>query len=150
MQWFEEHERLVFWASALSLLTLLATAFIGPFILVKMPADYFCRHRDAARASQRRPVFGIAFLAVRNIVGGLLILLGLLLLVLPGQGLLTIIAGLTLLTFPAKRRFMRRIVFRPRVRRSIDWLRLRAGREPLVVDAESEEVPPSSVRSPQA
>lgn len=150
MQWFEEHERLFYWVSALSLVALGATAVIGPLILVRMPADYFCRHRDAARASRRRPRFHFAFLVIRNISGGLLILLGLALLLLPGQGVLTVIAGLTMLEFPAKRRLMRRIAFRPKVRRSIDWLRRRAGRPPLVADEASAGRPAESVRSPQS
>jgi hypothetical protein len=56
---------------------------------------------------------------------------GLVLLVLPGQGLLTMLAGLVLLDLPGKRAFERRVVARPRVLSALNWLRARAGREPL-------------------
>ena len=58
-------------------------------------------------------------------------MIGVLMLVLPGQGVLTILIGLTLLDFPGKRRFVRRLLMRPRVFRVINRLRRRFGRPPL-------------------
>jgi hypothetical protein len=52
-------------------------------------------------------------------------------LVLPGQGVLTILAGITLLNYPGKRRLELWLVRRPAIHRAIDWIRRRAGRAPL-------------------
>ena len=52
-------------------------------------------------------------------------------LVAPGQGLLTLAAALVLLDFPGKYRLERRLVTQKPVWKSINWLRRRAGREPL-------------------
>jgi hypothetical protein len=52
-------------------------------------------------------------------------------LLVPGQGLLTIAVGLMLVDFPGKFRFERWLAVRPPVWRSINWLRKRAGRGPL-------------------
>jgi hypothetical protein len=67
----------------------------------------------------------------KNLLGAVLIVAGLLMLVVPGQGLLTIAVGLALTDFPGKFRLERWIVKRPSVWRTINWLRRRAGREPL-------------------
>jgi len=52
-------------------------------------------------------------------------------LVLPGQGLLTMFISLMLLDFPGKRRLEQSIVRRPIILRSINWLRERHHRPPL-------------------
>ena len=52
-------------------------------------------------------------------------------LVLPGQGLLTIGIGLIVLDFPGKYRLKRRIFRAPRVRQWINRFRVRHHREPF-------------------
>ena len=56
---------------------------------------------------------------------------GALMLVLPGQGLLTLLAGLMLVEFPAKRRLELWILRRAPVLRVVQWMRSRAGKPPL-------------------
>jgi hypothetical protein len=68
---------------------------------------------------------------IKNLVGVALLLAGLVMLVTPGQGLLTIVVGLTLLSFPGKARLERWIATRPAVWRAINWMRQRAGRDTL-------------------
>jgi hypothetical protein len=72
------------------------------------------------------------FLTVKNTLGGCLLVAGIFMLVLPGQGILTILAALALLDFPGKRKLEMSILHRPAVLKSINWLRRRAGREPLL------------------
>ena len=55
-------------------------------------------------------------------------------LVLPGQGLLTILIGLLLLEFPGKRALERRLVARPGIKTFLDRIRARRGKPPLEVD----------------
>nr|WP_206063674.1 hypothetical protein [Oceanimonas sp. MB9] len=59
------------------------------------------------------------------------------LLVLPGQGLLTILIALVLLSFPGKYRLERRLFMVPTVRNTVNWLRRRAERPPLIFDGEA-------------
>ena len=54
-------------------------------------------------------------------------------LVLPGQGVLTILIGLTLLDFPGKRRLEIWIIQRRSIRLGIDRVRKRAGRPSLIL-----------------
>jgi hypothetical protein len=67
------------------------------------------------------------------VVGYLFLVLGAFMLILPGQGVLTIVAGLALIDFPGKHRLIQWLVARPSVLKSMNWMRERAGRDPLIV-----------------
>ena len=67
-----------------------------------------------------------------SLIGVLLVLIGLVLLFTPGQGLLTLIAGLLLMNFPGKYQLERWLVGRPGVLGALNWLRRRGGRGPLL------------------
>jgi hypothetical protein len=71
-------------------------------------------------------------LIAKNLAGVTLLAAGLVMLLTPGQGLLTIVVGITLINFPGKMRFERWLATRPPVWRSINWLRERAGRDDLL------------------
>jgi hypothetical protein len=108
----------------LSLLTLLVSVVAVPWLCCRLPSDYL-------DPGAPLPETGWARRVLRNVLGSLLLLAGALMLVLPGQGLLTLLLGLTLVDFPGKRRFMRRLLMRPRVLRVINALRRRFNVEPL-------------------
>ena len=69
----------------------------------------------------------------KNVLGAVLMIAGVAMLVLPGQGLLTMVLGFLLIDFPGKYRLERWLVARPMVHRPLNWIRRRAGREPLKV-----------------
>ena len=127
------------YAALVILVTLSVVLFVGslaliPVLLARMPADYFARSESPFASWRRRhPLAGSALQAARNLLGFVLLLAGLAMLVLPGQGIITVLMALTLLDFPGKRRLELRIVRQRQVRASIDWIRRRAGRPPLVV-----------------
>ena len=68
---------------------------------------------------------------MKNLLGALLVVLGLVMLVTPGQGLLTLLAGLLLMNFPGKYRLECWVVLRPGVLRALNWLRGRGGQPPF-------------------
>ena len=70
----------------------------------------------------------------KNVLGAIFVVAGIIMLVLPGQGIFTILIGIMLLDFPGKYQFERWIVARRPVFQSINWLRQRAGRAALVLD----------------
>lgn len=113
---------------------LFVASLIGvPYFLCRVPSDYFSRRERAALGltARRRPAWQLTLRILSNVVGWLLIAVGLAMIVLPGQGLLTIVVGLLLVDFPGKRRFERWIIARPAVLRAINALRHRAGRPPI-------------------
>jgi hypothetical protein len=101
-------------------------------VVLRLPADYF-REGYVSPLAERRPVVRWAGVIIKNVVGALLVVIGLLLSLpgIPGQGLLTILIGVMLLNFPGKRRIERRLVSRPPVLATVNALRARFGKSPL-------------------
>jgi len=127
-----QEAELLWWATGLSLAALIATLIAVPWVVSRLPADYFSRpERDAWRGSPDQPLLALVLGLVKNAVGALLVLLGLVMLVTPGQGLLTLLIGLLLLNFPGKYRLERWLVLRPGVLRGLNWLRRRHGEPPF-------------------
>ncbi|MDA0373319.1 MAG: hypothetical protein O2865_06010 [Planctomycetota bacterium] len=102
-----------------------------PWLIVRMPSDFFLRH-DRPKP-YRHPVVHALAVAARNLIGWPLLALGIAMLVLPGQGLLTILVAVALVDFPGKRRVELALVRQKHLHRGIDWLRHRAGVPPLVI-----------------
>lgn len=112
---------------------LVISAIVIPFLIVRLPADFYVENDHPRHLFQDRPLVRIIFLTVKNAIGAVLAVAGVLMLVLPGQGILTILAALALLDFPGKRKMEMRILHRPAILKSINWVRRRAGREPLAL-----------------
>ena len=100
-------------------------------VVIHWPADHF---KLPAAGGEGHTVKRHLLAAIgRNVGGGLLVLLGLVMALpgIPGQGVLTMIVGLTLIDFPGKRGLERRLIGRPHILRAINRLRTRFGRPPL-------------------
>lgn len=95
-----------------------------PIAIVRMPSDYFCRE-------QRRGSRNLFWVIAKNVLGVVLVVLGVVMLVLPGQGILTLLAGLLMMDFPGKQRLVHKLVTRPAVQRGLSAIRERAGKPPL-------------------
>lgn len=124
----EEDQALVYWMLGVSVVTFLGSLVAVPVIAVRMEADFFIRRPERVRPlAPARLLRSIA----KNVLGWALLLAGVAMLVLPGQGLLTIAFGVGLIDFPGKRKLQIRIVRMKRVYRSINWIRKRADKAPL-------------------
>jgi hypothetical protein len=66
----------------------------------------------------------------------------------PGQGALTILVGVLLLDIPGKHKLLVRIVRRPRLLRLINRLRKRYGKPPLLVGTGELPAPTDDVSEP--
>jgi hypothetical protein len=106
-----------------------------PSLVVRIPADYFAHpHRSSANWPRWLALLRWPWLIVKNLLGLGCLFFGVLMLVLPGQGVLTLLLGITLLDFPGKYKLQRWVVSRRGVLQTINWLRERADKEPLVLD----------------
>jgi len=112
----------------------LGGVILVPVMVTWIPHDYFA-HRKAPPLpwAEAHPVWRLLLRVAKNLVGGVLLVSGVAMLVLPGQGLLTILLGLMLMDFPGKRRLEMALVRRPRVARALNWIRARAGKGELEV-----------------
>jgi hypothetical protein len=117
-------------------ITFAASLAIVSFVLVKLPATYFTRSHDRKILANRRPVIRGLAIVGKNLLGVVLVVVGILLSLpgVPGQGMLTILLGVMLLDFPGKLRFEYWLVSRPKILQAINKLRHRFSKPELVLD----------------
>jgi small-conductance mechanosensitive channel len=113
-----------------------ASAVVTGWIVVRLPADYFVGPRAPAFWRDRHPVLQVVGRILRNLIGVVLVVVGVILALpgVPGQGVLTILIGVMCLDIPGKRRLEQKLVGRPRVHGFINRLRARYGRPPLEIE----------------
>jgi len=134
IDWIKGHETVIWWMTGTSIITFIATLIAVPWLIVRIPSDYFAHRRRLKKLwADRHPAVRVVLLTGKNLLGYILIVTGIIMLVLPGQGMLTLLIGIIFIDIPGKYRFERWIVTRCLVLRSINWLRLRARRAPLVL-----------------
>lgn len=133
--WLAANQGLLGWLTLVSVVTFVVSLATLPWLAARIPADYFAhRKRHAMPLKQRHPVLRLLLLIGKNLLGAILLTGGLIMLFLPGQGLLTIMMGLLLLDYPGKYALERRIASQHSVRSGLNWLRARAGAPPLILD----------------
>lgn len=76
---------------------------------------------------------------LRNTVGFGLLAAGTVMLFMPGQGILTMLIGLSFMDFPGKHQLLEKVVQGTRVQRSLNWIRRKGGKEDLLFAAEQVE-----------
>ena len=106
-------------SAVFAVLFLLGVSASLPWVLARLPADYL---------QTEPPPAGV----LRNVVGWIFIFLGGLMLVLPGQGLLTILVGVMLADVPWKRRFIQKLFRYEAVFVAVNAARARARVAPLL------------------
>lgn len=132
LQWLEAHPGVLGGLALLSLVTFVASLMALPVLVARLPADYFShRHREHDYQRDGDPGAHFILVVFKNLLGFVIVLAGVVMLVLPGQGLLTILIGLVVMDFPGKFALERRLVSYPSVLRGANWLRLKLGKEPL-------------------
>ncbi|MDY0389920.1 PGPGW domain-containing protein [Desulfobulbus oligotrophicus] len=120
----------------LGLLSLLA--FIGslvgvPWLIGRMQSDYFLTHRYRVNVRHRRhPVLTLLITCIRNSIGFCVLLAGIAMLFLPGQGVLTILIAICLMDFPGKRRLLDRLASSPQIINALNWIRRKQGKVEFV------------------
>ncbi len=134
----EEHKVLVGWLVSGSAVLLVLSVVTLPVVAVLLPADLLQRlDREPGEAlpaddwRRRHPAARWTLRVLKNLAGGVLALLGLAMLVLPGQGLITLVLALLLLDLPGKRALERRLLNHPRVLKPLNALRRKFGRDVL-------------------
>jgi uncharacterized membrane protein SpoIIM required for sporulation len=121
------------WLTAISAVLFVAGLVLVPWMAVRLPADYLVRREPEPRFFRRRtPLRWIGFIA-KNVAGALLVVAGVVMLGIPGPGWGAIIVGLTLMSFPGKRRLERRLLSARFVIKPLNAIRAKAGKPPLEV-----------------
>lgn len=136
-----EHEEWLAWIGFASLATVIVSAIAVPILIRRMPADYFLEDSAGSEWMRRQhPALRVTLLILKNVFGAILVVGGLIMFVTPGQGILTLVAGILLLNFPGKRRFEIWLVSRKPVHGAIDWIRRRADRPPILLPSDQSKI----------
>ncbi len=123
-------EYLLQFLAALSLITFLLSIICIPLLVARLPQDYFqLTATEKPRETQQLSLRYLCFSLFRNILGMLLLIAGIAMLFLPGQGIITMIIGLAFMSFPYKHLLIYRLTRPIAVQRSLDWIRLRSKKE---------------------
>ena len=128
--------QLLLWLAVSSLFMFVGTLIAIPIILVRLPADYFDIRKPRPWMENHHPILRVVGHLVKNLVGLVFLLAGLAMLLLPGQGVLTILIGLSLLEFPGKRRLEAKLVGQQTVLNTINKMRAKFGKPPLILAPE--------------
>ena len=133
-EWIRDNDWLWWVLGTFSVISLVSALVVVPWAVAQMSADYFMPERDQSKSfANLRPALRWTGLIFKNVLGAALVLLGLLFIFTPGQGFLTILAGLVLMNFPGKRALELWIIRFPMVLKAANWLRRKAGHDPLQV-----------------
>jgi len=128
------HEGLLLWFTIASVIGLIASLVLIPWILIQIPSDYFFhKKRQKQKWCNQLPIVRLVFLLIKNILGVIFIISGIIMLFIPGQGIIAIIIGVILTDFPYKYKIERWIINRPVILRSINKLRAKAKQGPIEV-----------------
>ena len=126
-------------AETLVALTILSIVFfVGslitiPFILVRLPTDFFDIRVPRPWMEDHHPVLRVLGHLVKNVVGAIFLFVGFLMLFLPGQGILTMLIGISMLDFPGKRKLEAKLIGQPAVLNTINGMREKFGKPPLII-----------------
>lgn len=132
MQFLSENSLLLEWLGLLSVLTFIGSLIAIPWIIARLPANYFIRHRQlVAERHERHPLIAKLIFVCRNVTGIVFLTAGIVMLVLPGQGIITILIGISLMDFPKKHNLVDYLVRRKRVIRLLNWIRQKEKKPPF-------------------
>lgn len=116
-----------------SVFMFVGTLIAIPIILMRLPADYFDIRIPRPWMENHHPILRLVGHIVKNVVGAIFLFAGFLMLFLPGQGVLTMLIGLSLIEFPGKRRLEAKIVGQSTVLSTINAMRAKFDKPPLII-----------------
>jgi len=126
------YKNFILWLGSISFLVFIFSLISIKWLVALIPSDYFIEDKRNKYQSSY-PLTWLISIIIKNIVGYILIIGGILMLVLPGQGLFTIIIGLMLSNYPGKYFIERKFIAIPTVLKTINWLRKKSNKPPLEV-----------------
>jgi archaellum biogenesis protein FlaJ (TadC family) len=137
ISWLGQYQEIFAWLALISLLTFVISLLSLPWLVARIPDDYFLySKRRPAELKNNHPVIRIVLLIGKNTLGVILLVGGIIMLFIPGQGLLTIAMGMLLMDYPGKFRLEQRLAQNETILHGLNWLRARGHAPPLKIDRE--------------
>jgi len=127
------------YAGIASLVMFVVSLAATGYILLRLPGDFFTNALSPnPKRRFKHPALHYTWLVVRNVLGFALVVAGIVMLVGPGQGLITLIVGLMLVDFPGKRKLSLKFIRRWRLVEAANTWRLRYGKPLFEIPKEDE------------
>lgn len=131
--WAIDNQSLLTSVAAVSVFIFFLSLLSLPWVVSKIPKDYFIRNANRFDFWREKfPSSWLIIIIIKNVVGFFLLIGGLIMLVLPGQGIITVIISLILLDYPGKSHLERKFALNKKVFPKLNWLREKAKTEPLI------------------
>ncbi len=127
---FNVYKNLILWFGSISLFVFLFSLLSIKWLVSLIPEDYFINKKDS-KIKTNNILIWYTVLIFKNLIGYSLILGGIMMLVLPGQGLFTIIIGLMMSNYPGKYSIEKKFIAIPTILKSINWLRRKSNKPPI-------------------
>jgi len=124
------YKNLILWFGSISLFVFLFSLLSIKWLVSLIPEDYFINKKDS-KIKTNNILIWYTVLIFKNLIGYSLILGGIMMLVLPGQGLFTIIIGLMMSNYPGKYSIEKKFIAIPTILKSINWLRRKSNKPPI-------------------
>lgn len=119
--------------TVISLIFFVGSLIAIPYILVRIPSDYFDVRVPRHWMQNHHPILRMMGHIVKNAIGAIFLFAGFLMLFLPGQGILTMLIGVSMLDFPGKRKIEAKMIGQRTVLGVINGMRDKFGKPPLVL-----------------
>ena len=119
--------------TVLSIVFFVGSLIAIPFILMRLPADFFDIRVPRPWMEDHHPALRVLGHLVKNVIGAIFLFVGFLMLFLPGQGILTMLIGISMLDFPGKRKVEAKLIGLPAVLNTINGMREKFGKPPLII-----------------
>ncbi len=123
--YFTEYEYILITIGIVSGVVFIVSLLAMPWLLGTIPVDYFTNDNHCKNESH----FFIT--VIKNLFGFVLLLVGVIMLVTPGQGIISILLGLFLMEFPGKRQLELKLINHNPTFKTLNWLRSKANKPPF-------------------
>lgn len=131
-EFVSSYKAYILWLATISLFVFIFSLISIKWLVALIPTNYFIK-KNMVKSKKSYSFIWLISVIVKNLIGYTLILGGLLMLVLPGQGLFTILMGLVLSNYPGKYNIERRFISIPSVLKTVNWLRKKSNKPPLEI-----------------
>ena len=124
------------WVSMASGAGLLVMAVVTPWLIVRMPEDFFSKPQRYNWIDRKPAAIRVPIRILKNLLAFALVIVGVVMFLTPASGLFPILFGVVLADVPGKQKLQRWILTRKTIRKSMNWLRRKFHRKPVQMPAE--------------
>tara|TARA_X000000368_G_scaffold413248_1_gene400996 strand:- start:4696 stop:5118 length:423 start_codon:yes stop_codon:yes gene_type:complete len=131
-EFVSNYKTYILWLATISLFVFIFSLVSIKWLVALIPTDYFVK-KNISKSKKSYSLLWLMSIIVKNIIGYTLILGGILMLVLPGQGLFTILMGLILSNYPGKYTIEKKFISIPSILKTVNWLRKKSNKPRLKI-----------------